>query len=444
MSIAVFLGPTLPLAEATGLLQAVYLPPARQGDVYRLVRDLRPAAIGLIDGYFHQTAAVWHREILYAMSEGIHVFGASSMGALRAAELHGLGMRGIGTVFEAYRQNVFAPYPPPFERDEEVAVMHGPPETGFVALSDALVDIRATFAQASAEGVIGAAPRDALCAIAARIQFQERTYRTVLEQAAETRIEGLDLARLEAWLRANSVSQKARDGRALLATLKDFAERRLRPFEPAFHFERALVWERFRAACDRDDDLLVDEEEKASLEELRLEPDTYARLAEAARLSHAAAAAAPAALDVPSGMKWLRARHGLSRRVDLDRWRRDNGIDDNALRRLAAREAALAALAVAPPRALLDQARQDGVAARLRARALDKQGRLAALPEAREMPSAMDKVALTAWWFEDVRRPRLGDSLATHARLLGFDNEEAFLAALFRERIYTNLVARTA
>ena len=79
---------------------------------------------------------MWHREILYAMSEGIHVFGASSMGALRAAELHGLGMRGIGTVFEAYRQNVFAPYPPPFERDEEVAVMHGPPETGFVDAQD--------------------------------------------------------------------------------------------------------------------------------------------------------------------------------------------------------------------------------------------------------------------------------------------------------------------
>ena len=135
MRIAIFLGPTLPGAEAAQVLDAVYLPPARQGDVYRLVRDHHPQTIGLVDGYFHQVAAVWHREILFALSEGAHVFGAASMGALRAAELHAFGMRGVGAIFEAYRKGAYAPYPAPFERDDEVAIEHGPAKVARISTS---------------------------------------------------------------------------------------------------------------------------------------------------------------------------------------------------------------------------------------------------------------------------------------------------------------------
>ncbi len=53
----------------------------------------------LIDGYFHQVPSVQHKEILYALHQGLAVFGCSSMGALRAAELADFGMVGIGRVF---------------------------------------------------------------------------------------------------------------------------------------------------------------------------------------------------------------------------------------------------------------------------------------------------------------------------------------------------------
>jgi hypothetical protein len=57
----VFLGPTLPVAEAMRLLgDAVYLPPVAVGDVYQLVREARPRRIAIIDGYFERMAAVWH------------------------------------------------------------------------------------------------------------------------------------------------------------------------------------------------------------------------------------------------------------------------------------------------------------------------------------------------------------------------------------------------
>ena len=42
------------------------------------------------------------------MAQGIHVFGAASIGALRAAELDAFGMRGIGRIYEDFRDGVLA------------------------------------------------------------------------------------------------------------------------------------------------------------------------------------------------------------------------------------------------------------------------------------------------------------------------------------------------
>src|SRR3954469_15630639 len=134
MSIYIFTGPTLTAEAVRAELDAVCLPPVAQGDVYRI--GLRkPRAIGIIDGYFERLPAVWHKEILWAMSQGIHVFGSASMGALRASELAPFGMEGVGKIFEAYRDGVL-------EDDDEVAVAHGSSETGYRVLSDATLNIR--------------------------------------------------------------------------------------------------------------------------------------------------------------------------------------------------------------------------------------------------------------------------------------------------------------
>ena len=151
MSVCIFVGPTLSREAVVSVLDAQCLPPAAQGDVYRAAR-LRPRAIGIIDGYFSGAPSVWHKEILWALSQGIAVFGSSSMGALRAAELHSFGMRGVGRIFEWFRDGVL-------EDDDEVAVVHGPAELGFAGASEPMVNVRATLARAVAEGVITPATR---------------------------------------------------------------------------------------------------------------------------------------------------------------------------------------------------------------------------------------------------------------------------------------------
>ena len=168
MTVYVFTGPTLSVDDARAELDAVWLPPVSQGDVYR-VGLFRPAVIGIIDGYFDRVPSVWHKEILWAMAQGIHVFGSASMGALRAAELASFGMEGVGGIFEAYRDGRV-------DDDDEVAVVHGPAETGYRCLSVAMVDIRRTLAQAAAEGVVSARTRTTLEDLAKRMYYPERAY----------------------------------------------------------------------------------------------------------------------------------------------------------------------------------------------------------------------------------------------------------------------------
>ena len=75
MTVCVFTGPTLSAQDAGTVLNAIYLPPVQQGDVYRAAVRHRLRAIGIIDGYFQQTPSVWHKEILWVMAQGVHVFG---------------------------------------------------------------------------------------------------------------------------------------------------------------------------------------------------------------------------------------------------------------------------------------------------------------------------------------------------------------------------------
>src|SRR5438552_17040297 len=106
MNVFIFTGPTISPVEASAELKAVCLPPAAEGDVYRVTLK-RPQAIGIIDGYFQSVPTVRHKEILWAMTRGIHVFGSASIGALRAAELAPCGMEGVGTTLELYRDGVW-------------------------------------------------------------------------------------------------------------------------------------------------------------------------------------------------------------------------------------------------------------------------------------------------------------------------------------------------
>jgi hypothetical protein len=212
--VVVFLGPTLPRAEASGILEATYLPPAEQGSVVRAVREYQPRAIVLIDGSFGKVPAVRHKEILWALAGGIPVFGAASMGAIRAAELAAVGMQGHGFICRWYSLT-------PLADDDEVAVAMSPPELGAEALSEALINIRLTLRRAARSGVISKEEQHALEALARDTHFVDRSYARLLAdgRSALPRESERALERLANWLPLNAIDRKREDAVGLLRRL---------------------------------------------------------------------------------------------------------------------------------------------------------------------------------------------------------------------------------
>lgn len=173
----VFLGPSLPLAAARAICDAVYLPPAAQGSIISAVQRYEPRAILIIDGIFQSEPAVRHKEILWAIARGVTVIGAASMGALRAAELHRHGMIGMGLIYRWYRRHAFAP-------DDAVAVLHMPDELGSAAMTLSLIDLVQTLKRAERRGVIDRMERTRLEAAARRLNYRERTLANMVNNAS--------------------------------------------------------------------------------------------------------------------------------------------------------------------------------------------------------------------------------------------------------------------
>ena len=189
----VFAGPTIHGIPLQRYGSIAFRPPARMGDLIAAVAD-GAKVIGLIDGVFEMMPSVWHKEILHALSLGVSVLGAASMGALRAAECYPFGMIGIGQVFEAYAKGAI-------EDDEDVAQSHGPEELGYLPLSEPLVNIRATFAHLREAGRITAGEGDDLMACAKALFFKERSYRKIVDATPfmpERKVEILSFLKREA------------------------------------------------------------------------------------------------------------------------------------------------------------------------------------------------------------------------------------------------------
>ena len=239
MTLYVFVGPTLPVEEGQRELDAVFLPPAAQGDVYLATLE-KPWAIGIIDGYFERVLSVSHKEILWAMSQGIHVFGSASMGALRAAELEAFGMEGVGTVFNAFRTGEL-------EADDEVAIAHAVTEERYRPTSVAMVDMRATLCSAQRAGVIGGESRVALERIAKALFYPDRCYPLLMAAAAKGGVASAELERLRAFLASGGrVDQKRADALLMLRTMSERVTGDPAPKHVSWHFEHTDAWEYVR------------------------------------------------------------------------------------------------------------------------------------------------------------------------------------------------------
>lgn len=203
----VFVGPSFSGARAD-FPNICFRGPAVQGNIYAAIKE-GATSIGLIDGCFESVASVWHKEILYALSLGIRVFGASSMGALRAAECQSFGMTPVGKIAKAYATGAL-------DDDAAVALTNLPAEAGFLPLVEPLVDVWPTLKKLLNIGILNFHEYEMVKLASEQIYFKQRTIEAIAH-SAPTRCGEVELANAyKKW----RVPQKQLDAIELLRTME--------------------------------------------------------------------------------------------------------------------------------------------------------------------------------------------------------------------------------
>jgi ribosomal protein S12 methylthiotransferase accessory factor len=166
----VFLGPSLPVERAKQLLpNGDFRPPIKRGDL----DDIVPGAlVAIIDGFFAQTLAISPGEIREAIENGITIYGAASMGALRAAEVP--SVVGVGRIYEMYRSGVI-------DRDDEVALLIDPRDNS--AITEPLVNVRFSVERLVRSGTISRRDGESIVSAAEALHFSERSYEAILAKS---------------------------------------------------------------------------------------------------------------------------------------------------------------------------------------------------------------------------------------------------------------------
>jgi hypothetical protein len=163
----------------------------------------------IIDEEFDQSLSVSLNEILRLLDAGVPVIGATSMGALRAAELSAHGMVGSGVIYEAYRSGVI-------EGDDEVALTYCP--LSFEPRTVPLVNIRFWLDHLHASGWLSVIERSALLRRVRRIFYAERTPER-LDSFIEASLGPSRIAEIREAGLGEIPDVKAKDTRAVLSTV---------------------------------------------------------------------------------------------------------------------------------------------------------------------------------------------------------------------------------
>jgi TfuA protein len=155
--------------------------------------------------------------VVRALDAGIVVYGASSMGALRAVECAPFGAIGVGRIFQMFRTGET-------EADDEVVITYDPDTLR--ATSEPMVNIRIAMAHAAATKAVEKDTAELVVEMADHLYFPDRSYRNIGRLIAG-RVSATELQRYQDFVASGCCpDQKHDDALLLLATMREAAGRR--------------------------------------------------------------------------------------------------------------------------------------------------------------------------------------------------------------------------
>jgi hypothetical protein len=208
--VLVYVGPSLDNDQVLERIpDAIIRPPIRQSDLISDLLEYEPSHILIIDGEFSQNLSVWQKEIVYGLQlPGVKaIYGAASMGALRAADLADFGMIGCGAIFGWYDEGVIT------DESEVSLLYYRRPDGSYISTTIPLVNIRARLLTGIEEGALTLEQAEKVFAYARSIPWTERTHQA-LSRLGPTWVD---------WLLAHD--QKKADALELLCTFSSLRPR---------------------------------------------------------------------------------------------------------------------------------------------------------------------------------------------------------------------------
>ena len=163
-TLAVFCGPSLLPSDRLEDGRITYLPPAARGDVIRAAQEYD--AVLLIDGVFHHDLAPSPKEC-YESTLHARMFGASSMGALRAAECAPYAFLPLGAIANWYAREII-------DGDDEVAVLTHPQTDR--AMTVPMVNVRYVARLAHRRGILTRDEANDLIVQARNVFYMDRSW----------------------------------------------------------------------------------------------------------------------------------------------------------------------------------------------------------------------------------------------------------------------------
>ncbi len=377
MKIVVFCGPTISAAEVRKTIKdPVCLPIAGQGDVISALFNHRPGVMVIIDGIFGEDGlSIWHKEILFALKSGVEVYGASSLGAVRAAELDSFGMKGFGEVYKYFKSDISSD-------DDEIAVKFEKRRGAYKKLSESMVNIRATFEKARKMKVIDADTCKALTCIAKSLFYSRRNFGTIFEEAQKAGLSKSRIEKIKKFASERFVDLQKKDALGLLETVAKLPEPPKEAesdvpvrgnFTPLYDRERKVgeggtmiplyyISDNAAIGCPEIDDL------------------NFNAINSRIVLFFAKASGVEADEDgVSAELSRLRRKLGVKTDSGLDKWLSDNDMSHNELKSFAGERAIIRKMQAwmttrlafsRNTRPLLDEMRMKGIYTRFKSRAI--------------------------------------------------------------------------
>jgi hypothetical protein len=114
--------------------------------------------------------------------------------------------------------------------------LHGPEEVGYPAITEAMVNIRATLDQAVAEGVLDNGLAVRLTEIGKSLFYKERCWDAILQLATSGGLPTTPLERFEAWMQSSWMDQKRIDALEMIAVIRTFLASSVKRLSTSYQF----------------------------------------------------------------------------------------------------------------------------------------------------------------------------------------------------------------